>query len=107
MGLHSSFVRRKPIGTTVTVCLILVLLVLGGCAPASSAIQSTPCTINFEATVHQGPDTGASWAGMLNLTPTANGSLSGALTQKDGGQVQVAGQANGRAINLIMDLGAG
>jgi hypothetical protein len=87
--------------------LALVAILLAGCAPASSSAQGTPCTMNFEATVRQGPDAGTAYTGTLKLTSGANGSLSGVLTQQNGGQVQVAGQANGRAINLIVDLGGG
>lgn len=84
----------------------MFLMGLVACNSATSTPSSISCTIDFEATVHQGPDAGLSLVGDLALQIESSGALSGALSQQDGSQVPVSGQAQGQAINLVFDLGS-
>ena len=61
----------------------------------------------FEATVRQGPDAGTSYTGFLALFVAPDGGIdSGAFATTDGRTVPVVGQANGRAVNLVLALGS-
>jgi hypothetical protein len=97
--------------TFVLIWLILLALVLAGCgstnsSSASPTTSTLTCTFNqFQATVHQGPDRGLSMQDQLILQANQAGSLTGMLKQTSEADVAVTGQANGRAINLIFDLG--
>lgn len=69
------------------------------------AITAQPpivCRSNFEATVHQGPSAGLTLTGILSIIVKDDGALDGQLTLADGSQVATVGQANGRAINLML-----
>ena len=67
---------------------------------------SVTCTLNFEATVYQGPETELALLGNLTLTVDATGAAEGSLVTSDtGAEYPVVGQVNGRAINLAFDLG--
>jgi hypothetical protein len=89
----------------IIVSLVVLILALTGCSAASSAAETIKCTGNFEATVYQGPSAGLSLVGPLALEVDATGNLTGALTTSNGTFVQVSGQAIGRSINLVFDLG--
>jgi|GEM_PF-6167339 len=65
------------------------------------------CPIAFEATVHQGPNAEKlSLTGTLHLIRKGNeGEVDGFLRLETGFEVPVFGQINGRAANLLFDLG--
>lgn len=67
----------------------------------------TICTSAFEATVHQGPSAGLALTGTLNIVVKDDGALDGQLTLADGSHIATVGQANGRAINLMLTTPAG
>lgn len=83
----------------------LVVLALGLAACTATPATSTTTIGRFEATVHYGPNTGVSLNGQVKLDVESSGNVSGVLTLADGSQVKAVGQANGRAINLMFDLG--
>jgi len=90
-----------------------VLLGVFGVVLAQDATQEAPmdsenvtCTLNFEATVYQGPETELSLVGDLTLSVDPTGAAEGSLVTSDtGAEYPVVGQVNGRAINLAFDLG--
>ncbi|HMN30029.1 MAG TPA: hypothetical protein PKE45_17890, partial [Caldilineaceae bacterium] len=63
------------------------------------------CLIDFEATVRQGPSSGVALRGIFDFKVDEAGVLYDKLMQEDHGEILAAGQVNGRAINLIFDLG--
>ena len=78
--------------------------IVPGCQTGSHIL----CTFKqFSAVVYQGTDRGLSVQGQLTLQMNKIGSLTGTLKQTNGPDVTVVGQTNGRAINLIFDLGQG
>jgi len=81
---------------------LLALLAAGACGSATRR-----CGYEFEARVVQGPDLGTTLAGRLALEINPAGSLNGVLVGNDGTQINVVGQATGRAVNLVFDLGGG
>jgi hypothetical protein len=85
--------------------LIGIVLGLTACGPASAVTEAVKCSGDFEATVYQGPSAGLSLIGPLSLQVDATGNLTGALTASDGTLVEVTGQAIGRSINLVFNLG--
>lgn len=85
--------------------LLMMVLSLAGCGAASAVAETIQCTGDFEATVYQGPSAGLSLVGPLSLQVDATGNLTGALTANDGALVEVTGQAIGRSINLVFNLG--
>jgi hypothetical protein len=87
--------------------LLFVVMSLTACSGAASVAETIQCTVDFEATVYQGPSAGLSLAGPLALQVDATGNLTGALTTNDGTSIQLSGQAVGRSINLFLDLGNG
>lgn len=87
------------------ISLIVVVLGLTACGAASSVTEAVKCTGDFEATVYQGPSAGLSLIGPLSLQVDATGNLTGSLTASDGALVEVTGQAIGRSINLVFNLG--
>jgi hypothetical protein len=78
-------------------------------APLSPTLSQSPsidCLFaQFRATIHTGPDSGTSLQGNLQLHIDHDGSVTGVLKQAKGPDIDSVGQANGRAINLIFDLG--
>lgn len=84
-----------------------LLALLAGLFSISEAAAAPGCTGPFEATVHQGPDTGLALVGNLTFHDDGSGGLTGTLVLGDGSEVAVVGQANGRAINLLFALGPG
>lgn len=85
--------------------LIVVVLGLTACSGIPAAADVIKCTVNFEATVHQGPNVGLSLAGPLALEVDSTGNLTGVLTTNGGTYIQATGQAVGHSINLVFDLG--
>ncbi len=63
------------------------------------------CLIDFEATVRQGPSSGLALKGSFDFKVRESGFLYGTLLQGDQPEIQVGGQVNGRAINLIFVVG--
>jgi hypothetical protein len=63
------------------------------------------CRGTLEATVYQGPSAGLTAAGELSLEIDPTGGLVGLLTVQDGPLLDVVGQANGRALHLVVELG--
>lgn len=98
-------VRNAPPIRISAFCLTILLMSLAACATVTSNAAPINCTVAFEANVHHGPDAGLSLVGNLTLQVEPSGALSGVLTQQDSSQVQVSGQAQGQAINLVFDLG--
>jgi hypothetical protein len=99
---------RHPFVLILLIALTLVLVACGSTDPSSpsSGAASFSCTFKqFSATVYQGPDRGLSVQGQLTLQVNQTGSLSGTLKQTSGPDVSVVGQADGRAINLVFNLG--
>ena len=101
-------ITRHPF---VLILLVLLPLFLAACASTSASATSASttsfnCTFKqFSAVVYEGPDKGLSVEGQLTLQVNQSGSLTGTLKQTKGSDIPVVGQANGRAINLIFDLG--
>ena len=85
--------------------LLIIVLGLTACGTASSVTEAVKCTGDFDATVYQGPSAGLSLLGPLSLQVDATGNLTGSLTVSDGTLVEVTGQAIGRSINLVFNLG--
>lgn len=97
--------KVRMIALVLAVALSGALFVLGT-ARVSHAEDASSCTLEyFRADVAQGPNKGLSLLGKLTLNIDANGGVTGALTP-DGGsaEIKVAGQVNGRAINLAFDV---
>jgi steroid delta-isomerase-like uncharacterized protein len=69
---------------------------------AISAQPPTICRSAFEATVQQGPSAGLTLTGTLSIVVKDDGGLDGQLTLVDGSRIATVGQANGRAINLML-----
>jgi hypothetical protein len=63
--------------------------------------------MGLDATIYQGPSTGLTMIGDLQFDVESDGSLSGRFILDDGGEVPLAGQVNGRAINLILTVAEG
>ncbi|MBX3083684.1 MAG: hypothetical protein KF716_18770 [Anaerolineae bacterium] len=91
--------------------LVLVALLSGAYlalqpARVTHADAAASCTLEyFRADVAQGPNKGLSLLGKLKLDIDSNGGVTGALTPDGGGaDIKVAGQVNGRAINLAFEV---
>jgi hypothetical protein len=80
--------------------LTLLLPIISGCGSVNRQ-----CRFDFEAKVIQGPDLGTALIGNLALEINPTGGISGVLVGKDGTQVNVVGQATGRAVNLAFEVG--
>jgi hypothetical protein len=82
---------------------------------ATAAQEASPaagkgryCAVPFEATIRQGPSAGQHFAGLLELVVTGDGAIDDAVFTISGGkQLAAKGQANGRAINLLIQAGDG
>jgi hypothetical protein len=62
----------------------------------------------FEATIRQGPRAGTELRGVLDVTIGPSGAIDrGTFALDDGRAIPVAGQVTGRAVSLLMELGAG
>ena len=90
-------------------------LVSVGSRSRAFAQESTPaageaelCYADFEATVRQGPSTGLEQNGILVLRVEADGKIDeGSLIAAEGPAVTVVGQMDGRAVNLLFEVGEG
>lgn len=89
---------------TVLRLLLCVLLAITLTACDAAVAQAQGCTMDFEASVRQGPDAGILLVGNLSFKIDGNGRLSGALVTKDGRQIAASGQTVGQAISLIFNL---
>jgi hypothetical protein len=90
-----------------TIIALLVLVALVGIHQtviASHAAVNTICTIDFEASIHSGPNAGLDLRGNLTLTIDPSGAVTGILSQPSDGDLNVIGQVNGLAINLALEL---
>lgn len=85
--------------------LVILALGLTGCGAASAVAETINCTGDFEATIYQGPSAGLSLVGPLSLQVDATGNLTGKLAANNGALIEVTGQAIGRSINLVFNLG--
>lgn len=74
-------------------------------APAGIAGKGQGCTVEFEATVRQGPSAGLVLKGALSLPVEPSGSINqGVFVLTNGTRLPLVGQATGRAINLLIQL---
>ncbi len=86
--------------------LLPTLLLLSACV-RPSATTSPACVLAFEGTIRNGPNADLSLTGNLGFMVYGESSgLTGTLKLEDGKEIPVTGQATGRAINLILDLGS-
>ncbi len=72
-------------------------------AQTKPAVLST-CSMDFNATVRQGPSANTALVGTLSFDLGSDGGVTGQLTEKDGTKVAIAGQVTGRAINIAFQL---
>jgi hypothetical protein len=70
------------------------------------AANGDPCSYGFSAVVAAGPDEETTYEGELSFTIGPDGAIDeGSLKTEDGKTHKLVGQANGRALNLRIDLG--
>jgi hypothetical protein len=74
--------------------------------PATVQIDGL-CAMIFELAVRQGPSAGLIGRGILSVAVDPEGRVDGTFLLGSGRQAAVTGQATGRAISLIVDLGDG
>jgi hypothetical protein len=89
---------------------LLTLLVVWQGLSVISAAQGTAfhCDMGLEATIYQGPSAGLAMLGDLQFDVEDDGSLIGSYILEDGSaSFPIAGQVNGRAINLIITVAEG
>jgi hypothetical protein len=98
------FLRTHPIFAGLAVLLALALLApfapLGGKAAAAEG----DIVLAFEGEVDEGPSEGTELAGILTLTPAANGALSGSLDTGAGDPIPVTGTLGGGNVSVAFDL---
>lgn len=94
----------------------VLMLAAGGLADGKPLHADTPHTFNFHAHLQvSGASHGAvdyTWAqvvdfdvdGTLQVNVTADGAISGQLTEDDGTQLAVTGQSNGVAVTLVLTM---
>ena len=89
--------------------VMFTLLVVWQGLSVISAAQVTVfhCDMGLDATIYQGPSAGLKMIGDLQFDVDDDGSLIGRFILEGGGEVPVAGQVNGRAINLIITAAEG
>ncbi len=95
---------RRTVGVLSALLVVGLITACGGSVGGGEGAAT--CRGEFEATVHQGPNAGLELIGELEMNIEETGSVSGTLIGEDG-EVPVVGQADGRAINLVFDLGDG
>ena len=89
------------VGVFVVALVSSVLLIL----PTVYAQTTVECTVSFVAAVRQGTNAGLSLQGEMRLTVEPSGNATGVLETDDGTSIDVIGQVNNRAFNLVFDLG--
>jgi hypothetical protein len=100
-----------PLAATLIVLMLMVsssisTVIAAHTSPTIAQNPSRDCLFaQFSATINTGPDAGTSLQGNLQLHIDQDGSVTGVLKQAKGPAINSVGQANGRAINLIFDLG--
>ena len=72
--------------------------------PEATETGITTCNVPFEATVRQGPSSGTTLNGQLDVTIDASGVIEGNVILPDNSEIPVMGQVDGRAINMALDL---
>ncbi|MFN8534848.1 MAG: hypothetical protein U0556_15030 [Dehalococcoidia bacterium] len=99
--------------------VLLAGIVLLALVPGHAAAQETTCRTAFEVTIHEGPSAPATLLGFLTISVGPDGAIVGTLAREDGplmlegaltipgDRATVVGQATGRAVNLLVDLGEG
>lgn len=75
--------------------------------PVSAVGPDGRCLLLFEVTVREGPAKGRGVVGTLALAVDPSGAVAGELLRPHGGRNRFVGQATGRAVNLLIDLGNG
>ena len=86
--------------------LLIVSVIVGAMATTLQAHEGEhECAMDFEATVWQGPSAGMTFVGELTFLFDETGAVEGNFVGLEGESVPVAGQINGRAVNLIFNLG--
>jgi hypothetical protein len=90
-----------------------------GAGPATAAsLSAQSCRAAFEVSLEEGPSAPLTVAGFLNIQIEPDGSFTGTLSREDaslvvsgkadfGKSLNVVGQANGRSISMVVDLGNG
>jgi hypothetical protein len=109
---HHTHVFLRQIGAVLLLCAAGIALVA---TYHARALASTPAsrtspaalteTAPFEAAVYAGPDKGLSLSGTLTLQATKTGALARLLIPRRAEPVQISGQVNGDAVNLVFYLG--
>lgn len=84
----------------------LLALSLAACQPGLLPVTTINCSSDFEATVYQGPSQGLALIGKLTFNLDSTGDLRGWLRTDDGQELKVVGQAHGRAISLMFNVGS-
>lgn len=106
---------RRLAGSAVAVGLVGQTSVLAAqSTPVVEEITEDVCVFNFEADVRSGPSAGLALVGVLRVPAQTTGTFDdGVLIVADPANpdvitsITVVGQANGRAINLLLDVGDG
>lgn len=82
--------------------LLLAALLLSGCVRET---VTHGCRTTFRATVRQGPSAGLVLTGDLSFGTLEGGRVNGTLDLAEGQRLKWSGQATGKALNWIMELG--
>ncbi len=94
-----------------TAWLAISLLVVSALAACARSEEETPqtvtCELRFVGAVRGGPSGNLALRGDLALRIHGSGRVSGTLSSRGGTRATAAGEADGRAINLVFDLGGG
>ena len=81
--------------------LLVALVALAFSASSLAQNNMQPAySLNFDASVRQGPDKGLSLKGKLTFNVDEDGTVTGKLTQKNGKVFKMSGQAYGRMVTM-------
>jgi hypothetical protein len=97
-----SMVKRLGVGG---VAAALVGATGRSVARAQDSATGELCLIPFEMAVRQGPSAGTKFSGVLAVKTDQEGRVDGTFVAGGGALATVAGQATGRAVTLVFDLG--
>ncbi len=89
------------------VVIAAAALFLVASRPSVAVAQTSAiCTFPFYAQVFQGPNTGMVLQGNVTLSIEPSGYAGGILTEDNGTVGGLAGQATGRALSILVDVGS-